>query len=75
MKISLLLIAALLPNTTFLLAEPIFAIFQGINPLIFVALEAVLILGFLVNKFLGDLSKAIEINLGHLDIFVHKKRR
>jgi len=75
MKTSLLFIAALLLNTTLLLAEPLFAMVKGINPIILLSVEGLLLLGYFSNKFLGDFSKAVEINFGHLEIFVYKKRR
>lgn len=75
MKTSLLLLIALMFNTTLLLAEPISTFVQGIDPLLFIILEGILITGYFANKFLGDFSKAIEINFGHLEIFVYKKKR
>lgn len=75
MKTSLILIVALLLNTSLLLAEPMLVLIKGINPWLFIGIECFLILGYLGNKFLNDFSKAMEINLGPLEIFVYKKRR
>lgn len=73
--ISLIFIVALFLNTTLLLAEPLFGLVRGVHPLFFVALEAVPIIIYWVNRFLGNFSKAVEINFGNLEIFYYKKRK
>lgn len=75
MKTSLVLLVAIIFNTTLLLAEPLFTLVKGINPLLFVAVEAVLFSGYAVNRFYGDFSKALEMDFGHLELFVYKKKR
>ncbi|MFS4492941.1 hypothetical protein [Maribacter sp. 2308TA10-17] len=74
MKTSIIIIAALLLNTTLLIAEPLSTIVKGINPFVLIGLEVVLVLGYLVNKWLRDLNKACTVNLGYLDIFVVKSK-
>ena len=70
MKTSVIIIAALLLNTTLLVAEPLSTIVKGINPYILVSIETFLILGYLVNSWVKELNKACAINLGYLNIFV-----
>ena len=70
MKTSIILIAALFLNTTLLMAEPLAAFVKDINPFVLVGIEAFLLLGYLTNKWLGDLNKACAIDLGYLNIFV-----
>lgn len=75
MKISLILLSALLLNTTLLFAEPLFALVKGIDLLIFLALEGILIIGYWLNRFLGNFSRAIQVNFGNLEVFVYKKKK
>ena len=70
MKTSMIIVAALLLNTTLLFAEPLSAFVQGINPFVFGGIEAVLLLSFFANKWLRDFQKACTIDLGHLNIIV-----
>ena len=70
MKTSLLLLAGLILNTTLLIAEPLLILIRGVNPFILIFLEAILFIGYLVNWFLNDLSKAVQINFGQLEVFV-----
>lgn len=70
MKTSIIIIAALLLNTTLLVAEPISAFVKNINPLLLLGIEAFLLIGYLANKWLRDLHKACAIDLGCLNIFV-----
>lgn len=72
MKTSMIIVAALLLNTTLLVAEPLSTFVKGINPFILIGVEALLVLGYFVNKWLRDLNKACTVNLGYLDIFVVK---
>lgn len=70
MKTSMIIIIALLLNTTLLVAEPLSAIIKGTNPFLFIGIEAFLLLGYFANQWLRDLHKACAIELGHLNIFV-----
>lgn len=74
MKTSMIIIAALLLNTTLLVAEPLSTFVKGIDPFILFGVEALLILGFFANKWLKDLNKACTIDFGYLDIFVVKSK-
>ncbi len=74
MKTSMIIIAALLLNTTLLVAEPLSTIVKGINPFILIGLEAVLVLGYFANKWLRELNKACTMDFGYLDIFVLKSK-
>jgi hypothetical protein len=74
MKTSMIIIAALLLNTTLLIAEPLSTFVKGINPFIFIAIEAALLLGYFTNRWLRDLNKACTIDLGYLNIFVDKSK-
>ena len=73
MKTSLLLLIAILLNTTLLMAEPLSTLVRHVDPLILILLEGILILGYFANGFFRDFSKAVEIDFGHLKIFVYKK--
>lgn len=75
MKTSMIIITALLLNTTLLVAEPLSTFVKGISPFILLAVEALLILGYFTNKWLRDLSKACTIDFGYLDIFVVKSNK
>jgi len=70
MKTSMLIIAALLLNTTLLVAEPLSTFVKGINPFIFIGIEVALVLGYLANKWFRDLNKACTLDFGYLNIFV-----
>jgi hypothetical protein len=72
MKTSFILIVALLLNTTLLFAEPLSALIKGVNPLFFVLIEGMLVLGYIVNKWFKNLNEACMIDYGHLNIFVVK---
>ncbi|MFK7814199.1 MAG: hypothetical protein AB8B59_17005 [Maribacter sp.] len=74
MKTSMIIIAALLLNTTLLVAEPLSIFVKGINPFILIGVEAFLVLGYLANKWLRDLNKACTVDLGYLNIFVLKSK-
>lgn len=70
MKTSIIIIAALLLNTTLLVAEPLSTFVKDINPYLLIGIEALLLLGYFANKWLRDLNKAYAIDFGYLDIFV-----
>ncbi len=72
MKTSIILIAALLFNTTLLMAEPLSELVKGINPWILVGLEIILVSGFFIHTWLKELNKACSIDFGYLNIFVFK---
>ncbi|TMM58747.1 hypothetical protein FEE95_04760 [Maribacter algarum] len=74
MKTSMIIIAALLLNTTLLVAEPLSTIVKGINPFILIGVEAVLILGYFANKWLRELNRACTLDFGYLNIFVVKSK-
>lgn len=74
MKTSILIIAALLLNTTLLVAEPLSILVKGINPFILIGIETLLFLGYFVNKWLKDLKKACTIDFGYLETFVVKSK-
>lgn len=70
MKTSIIIIAALLLNTTLLVAEPLSTFVKGISPGIFMGIEAFLLFGYFINKWIKDLNNACSIDFGNLDIFV-----
>lgn len=74
MKTSMIIIVALFLNTTLLVAEPLSAFAKGINLFILIGFEAVLLLGYLANKWLRDFQSACIIDLDHLNIFVLKSK-
>lgn len=74
MKTSIVIIAALLLNTTLLVAEPLSAFVKGINPFILTGIEVVLVLGYFANKWLRDLNQACTLDFGCLNIFVVKSK-
>lgn len=69
MKTSIILITALILNTTLLFAEPLSGLVHGINPWVFVISEAVLLVGFLTHKLVKDLKKTFDIDIDDLKIF------
>ena len=75
MKTSIFIIVALLLNTTLLVAEPLATLVRGINLWVLVAIESILVIGFLLNFWLKALNKACTIDLGHLDVFVFKSQK
>lgn len=75
MKTSVLLSIAILLNTTLLMAEPLVAFVRGVNPWILIFSESMLVIGYLVNGFLKNFSRAVEIDFGHLNVFVFKKEK
>lgn len=74
MKTSIIIIAALLLNTTLLVAEPLSTIIKDINPFILIGVEILLVWGYFANKWLKDLNKACTMDFGYLDIFVVKSK-
>ena len=72
MKTSVIIIAALLLNTMLLVAEPLSSFVKGIDPFIFISIEAFLILGYFFNMWFKDLNKACTMDFGYLDNFVFK---
>jgi len=74
MKTSIIIIAALLLNTTLLVAEPLATFIKDVNPFILIGLEVLLVLGYFANQWLKDLNKACTMDFGHLDIFVVKSK-
>lgn len=72
MKTSIVLITALILNTTLLFAEPLSGLIQGIDPWIFALSEVVLLAGFLTHKMLRELKKTFEIDIDDLKIFLFK---
>jgi len=70
MKTSILLIAALLLNTSLLVAEPLATIVKDINLYLLLGIEALLLFGYFANKWLKELNKAYTVDFGYLDIFV-----
>ncbi|MBC6997393.1 hypothetical protein [Cytophaga sp. FL35] len=75
MKTSLILLLALLFNTTLIFAEPLLFFVQAVHPAILFAVEGILVVGYSLNRFLGDFSKAVEISFDSIEVFVYKKRR
>lgn len=74
MKTSIIIIVALLLNTTLLIAEPLSTIVKDINPLVLLGIEVILLFGYLLHKWLTELHKACTIDLGYLNIFVLKSK-
>ena len=72
MKTSMIIIVALFLNTTLLIAEPLSAFVQGVNPFLLLGIEAILVLGFFTNKWLKDLDSVYTLELDCLNIFVVK---
>ena len=72
MKTSIIIIAAILLNTTLLVAEPLSALIKGINPWILVGIESILVCGYFLNRWFGDLNKACTMDFGYLNILVYK---
>lgn len=72
MKTSILLIIAFVLNTALLVAEPLTALLKGVDPLIFILIEGVLVVGYLVNSWFKGLNEACKVDYGYLDIFVVK---
>lgn len=70
MKTSIIIIAALLLNTTLLVAEPLSTFVKEINPFILIGIEIFLVWGYFANKWLKDFNNACTMDLGYLDIFV-----
>ncbi|MFH6602899.1 hypothetical protein ACEZ3G_05380 [Maribacter algicola] len=72
MKTSIGIITALLLNTMFLVAEPVALLTKGIDPFIFLGAETALLLGYFLNKWLENIHRAFQIDLGHIDVFANK---
>ena len=70
MKTSLLLLIAIFLNTTLLLSDPLSAIVAEINTWVLLAIEAVLLCGYYLNRIVKELREACELDLGDLNVFV-----
>ncbi|WP_276168480.1 hypothetical protein [Zobellia alginiliquefaciens] len=75
MKTTIILIVALLFNTSLLLAEPLLVLVKEIDPIVLISIEALLIILFAIHKFLNDFSKCMKIDFDGLEVFVYKKKR
>ncbi|MEX0289602.1 MAG: hypothetical protein AB3N14_10880 [Flavobacteriaceae bacterium] len=74
MRISLVLIAALILNTTFLFAEPLASLSQEISPWVLAGSEAILLLGYLLNRWIIKVSKDFMLDLGYMDVYVRQDK-
>ncbi|WP_273568898.1 hypothetical protein [Maribacter halichondriae] len=72
MKTSIILIAALILNTTLLLAEPVSDLLKSISVWPFVILEILLFVGYYLNLTLRDFRKVTKPDFTNLKIFVVK---
>lgn len=70
MKISILLLAALLVNTTLLLAEPVSELLESTSVWPFDILEALLFFGYYLHLTFRDFRKATKPDFTSLKIFV-----
>ena len=75
MKTSALLIILILFNTTALLSEPIAQLVKGIDPLLFISLEILLIVGYFINKILKDLGKTMDFDCNNLKLLETKFKK
>lgn len=72
MKTSAILLSLLVFNTSLLLAEPLAALLNGINPWILGGSEILLIAGYYLHVVLRDVRKAFDVDLNNLEVFVFK---
>jgi len=75
MKISIILIALLLLNTSALLAETIGKLLTNINTWVLVLIEVLLIVSYFVNSFIRGIHKVSKIDMNNLNLFVVKNKR
>lgn len=76
MKTSVILITALILNTSLLFAEPLATLVQGISPWVLVVVEGLLLMVYFVNKWVSRLTREFMLDIGYLDVSVirdHKK--
>ena len=69
MKISLILITALILNTIFILAEPLAIFTQEISPWFLGVLETILLFGYMLNRWIVKVSKDFMIDIGYMDVY------
>lgn len=72
MKTSLILIVALVFNTVLLVAGPLSMLIKAVDPLVIIAFEGILVLGYLFYKWFRRLDKASKIDFGYQTFFVLK---
>lgn len=75
MKTSAVLLILIVFNTTALLSEPIAQLLKGIDPLLFISLEILLIVCYLINKILKDLRKTIDFDCNNLNLLNTKYKK
>ncbi|WP_289060066.1 hypothetical protein [uncultured Zobellia sp.] len=75
MKTTIILIVALLFNTSLLFAESLLVLVKKIDPVVLISIEALLIVLFAAHKFLSGFSKSMKIDFDCLEVFVYKKKR
>ena len=75
MKISIILIALLLVNTSALLAESIGRLLTGIHTWVLILIEGVLIISYGINSIVRDVRKVAEIDMSSLNLFVVKNKK
>ncbi|HMB62425.1 MAG TPA: hypothetical protein VKN36_05075 [Eudoraea sp.] len=76
MKTSIILITALILNTSLLFAEPLSTLVQGISPWVLGVVEGLLLMVYFVNKWVSRLTREFMLDIGYLDVSVikdHKK--
>jgi hypothetical protein len=72
MRTSLILIAALVPNTSFLLSDFIEGIIDSINPWVFIIIEGVLLAFYFINRWIAAQSREFMVGIGYLDVFCER---
>jgi len=74
MKISIVLLALIVLNTSALLSEPLAVLVKGIDPLLLVAVEIVLLIILYVDSQLKGLREIAKIDLSGIELFVIRSK-
>ncbi len=74
MKASVIIIVLIFFNTTALIAEPVADLFKSVNPWVFIAIEAILLIGYFLNNITKDLRRLVQLDCNNLNLFVVKSK-
>jgi len=75
MKTSILLLALILINTTALISEPIANLIKGIDTFWLIALEILLLIGYIINSVLKSVNTLPVLDLNNINLFVVKGKK
>jgi len=75
MKTSVVLLVLLFFNTTALLSNSLANFIDNTNPWIFIGIELILVITYLLNKTISDIRKTMEVDTNYLNLYLTKYKK